>query len=167
MAEFNRRKKWTKEEENTLIDLLKNDKSLNECSYNIGRTISAIKSRIEEIIYKKNINENQSFEELSYLKNYVDISFDEIIKKHKNKHENKNKTNKSDFEKNNNFEEKVLDKLEKIKLKQEEMYMNILKEKNNEINKLKLIVDDLNETKKKNENTITDLLNTISKLNKK
>lgn len=163
MAEFNKGKKWTEEEEKVLIESLKNNKTLKECSTTIGRTIGAIKIRIEEIIYKKNIYENQPFDELLYLKNYIDISFDEIIRKYKNKY--KNKINKIDKDYKTEFEKKVLSELEKIRLKQEEMFLEILKEKNNEINRLKLIIDDLNEIKEKNENTITDLLNTINKLN--
>ena len=89
MAEFNKGKKWTEEEEKVLIESLKNNKTLKECSTTIGRTIGAIKIRIEEIIYKKNIYENQPFDELLYLKNYIDISFDEIIRKYKNKYKNK------------------------------------------------------------------------------
>lgn len=160
MAEHNKGKKWTDEEENILTELLKNNENLEECSLNIGRTIGSIKVRIEVIIYKKIIYEKQSFEELLYLKKYVDISFDEIIRKYKNKI---NKTNKN--YKKEDFEKIVLNKLEKIILKQEEMSLDILKEKDKEINKLKLIIDDLREIKKKNENTITDLVNTINKIN--
>lgn len=163
MSEYNKGKKWTEKDENILIESLKNKKSLEECSRNIGRTLGAIKTRIEEIIYKKNIYEKQSSDELLYLINYVDISFDDIIEKYKNKY--KNKINKSDKYCKKDFEENVLNELEKIRLKQDEMSLEILKKKDEEINRLKLIIDELKEIKKKNENTITELLNTINKIN--
>lgn len=166
MSEHNKGKKWIEKDENILIESLKNKKTLEECSRNIGRTLGSIKTRIEEIIYKKNIYEKQSSDELLYLINYVDISFDDIIEKYKNKYKNKtNKINKSDKDYKKDFEENVLNELEKIRLKQDEMSLDILKKKNEEINRLKLIIDELKEIKKKNENTITELLNTINKIN--
>lgn len=165
----NKGKKWSEEEENTLLELLRNKNTLEECSNSIGRTSSAIKIRIEEIIYKKNVYENQSFNELSFLKKYVDIGFDEIIKKYGNKNNYKNKLDKK-IEKIyvNNFEEKVLNELEKIRLKQEDHEKNILdilKEKNKEINRLNLIIDDFKKNQKKNENTIIELVKVVKKIN--
>lgn len=166
MSEHNKGKKWTEKEENILIESLKNKKTLEECSLNIGRTIGAIKTRIEEIIYKKNTYEKQSPDELLYLINYVDISLDDVIEKYKNKYKNKtNKINKLDKDYKKTFEENLLNELEKIRLKQDELSLDIFKKKDEEINKLKLIIDELKEIKKKNENTITELLGTIKKIN--
>lgn len=163
MSEHNKGKKWTEKEENILIESLKNKKTLEECSFDIGRTISAIKTRIEEIIYKKNTYKKQSHDELLYLINYIDISLDDVIEKYKNKY--KKKTNKLDKDYKKTFEENVLNELEKIRYKQEELSLDIFKKKDEEINKLKLIIDELKEIKNKNENTITELLNTIKKIN--
>lgn len=160
MSEYNKGKKWSEPEENTLINLIKNGKTLEECSKNLGRTIGAIKIRIEEIIYKKNVYENQPFNKLLYLKKHIDIHFEDIIKKYENKYKNKIDNNcKKDFETN------VLNELEKIKLKQEEISLHILKEKGEEIERLNLIINDLKDIKKKNENTIAELINVIKKIN--
>lgn len=111
-------KKWNEEEENTLINLLKNNKTLEECSQLHRRTFGAIKSRIEYIIYKMIIIENKSIDELEYLKKYTDKSNEEIIKKYEKKEDmitsKKYKKDKLNINKNN-FEEKILNELKEIK----------------------------------------------------
>jgi hypothetical protein len=62
-------KKWSNEEEIQLIKLLKDNKTLDECSKIHQRTIGAIKIRIEYIIYKIIINENQDINDIDHLKN--------------------------------------------------------------------------------------------------
>lgn len=103
-------KKWNEEEESILINLLKNNKTLEECSQLHRRTFGAIKSRIEYIIYKMIIIENKSIDELEYLKKHTDKSNGEIIKKY----EKKTKKDKININKNN-FEEKILNELKEIK----------------------------------------------------
>lgn len=86
---YNKGKRWTDDEEEILIGLLKNNNPIDECSNVIGRTQLAIKIRIEEIIYKKLIYDNQNNNELEYLKDHVDLTIEEIIKKYRNKYKNK------------------------------------------------------------------------------
>lgn len=108
---YNKRgKKWSEEEENKLINLLKNNKLLEECSHEHGRTTGAIISRIEYIIYKMITIDNKSIDEIEYLKKHTDKNTSEIIKKY----ENKIKKDKININKNN-FEERILNELKEIK----------------------------------------------------
>lgn len=77
--------KWTDDEENQLIKELKENMNIYECSTKHNRTEIAIKSRVELIIYKKIIKEDENMEDIDFLKKYVDISIEDIIRKNKNK----------------------------------------------------------------------------------
>lgn len=107
---YKKGKKWSEEEENRLINLLKNNKPLKECSHDHGRTLGAIISRIEYIIYKMITLENKSIDDLEYLKTYTDRNVEEIIKKYENKPK-KVKINTNKY----NFEERILNELKEIK----------------------------------------------------
>lgn len=83
-------KKWTDEEENKLVELLKNNKTLEECSKIHQRNVGGIKLRLEYIIYKIIIDEdNQNITDIDLLKQYVDMGIEEIIKKYKDRNKNK------------------------------------------------------------------------------
>jgi hypothetical protein len=90
--------RWTNDEELTLLTFIKENKNLNKdeilkrCSDNHNRTINAIILRIELIIYKTIINEEEPYDNIEILEKYVDIDLKEIIKKYKTqKIINKNK----------------------------------------------------------------------------
>lgn len=107
---YKKGKKWSEEEENKMINLLKENKTVEECSNDHGRTLGAIVSRIEYIIYKMITIENKSIDELDYLKKHTDKNISEIIKKYENNlKKDKINTNK------NNFEERILNELKEIK----------------------------------------------------
>lgn len=121
-------KKWTDEEENKLIDLLKNNKTLEDCAKIHQRNIGGIKLRLEYIIYKIITDENkQNISDIDFLKRYVDINIEEIIKKYRDR--NKNKT-----------EDKILDELKILN--------NSVNELNNTIKELKdVIINKINSIK--------------------
>lgn len=81
--------RWTNDEELTLLNFIKENKNLNKdeilkkCSNNHNRSINAIILRIELIIYKTIINENEPYDNIEILEKYVDIDLKEIIKKYK------------------------------------------------------------------------------------
>src|ERR1700730_10070966 len=81
--------RWTNDEELTLLNFIKENKNLNKdeilkkCSNNHNRRINAIILRIELIIYKTIINENEPYDNIEILEKYVDIDLKEIIKKYK------------------------------------------------------------------------------------
>lgn len=157
----NRGKRWTDEEENKLVELLREEKSLEECSNILKRTQHAIKLRIEEIIYKKIVHEGFKNYEINHLKKHVDLTIEEINIKYKNKYKNKIKKIESKSKNHNSmkdFEKNILIRLENIELNQKKIMTDILNEKNNEINKLKKEIDKLMETKIKNEKTIKELI---------
>ena len=104
-------KKWNEEEEKKLIDLLENGSTLEECTQIHQRTLGAIKSRIDYIIYKMIKIENKSIDELNYLKKHTNTNVDEIIKKYENKSIKKDKLNIN----KNDFEENILKELKEIK----------------------------------------------------
>lgn len=81
--------RWTSDEELILLNFIKEKNNLNKneilkkCSNNHNRSINAIILRIELIIYKTIINENEPYENIEILEKYVDIDLKEIIKKYK------------------------------------------------------------------------------------
>lgn len=90
--------KWTNDEELMLLKFIKENKKLNKdeilkmCSDNHDRSINAIILRIELLIYKTIINEEEPYDNIEILEKYVNIGLKEIIKKYKTqKTINKNK----------------------------------------------------------------------------
>jgi hypothetical protein len=179
--------RWSIEEENTLIELLKNNKSLDECLTCINnkyhnksdtkseRSLNAIIYRIEYIIYKFITNDNKSIDDIEYLRKYINKDIQSIKEKFKDKKKMDKKTDKDEnneinknlFDNKNDFEKKVLNELEIIRKKQEEIIFNNINEndKDKEIKNLNKIIDDLKKENKKNERKISELLDVIKKLN--
>lgn len=90
--------KWTNDEELMLLKFIKENINLNKdeilkkCSDNHNRSINAIILRIELIIYKTVIDEEEPYDNIEILEKYVNINLKEIIKKYKTqKIINKNK----------------------------------------------------------------------------
>ena len=101
---------------------------MDECSKIHQRTIGAIKIRIEYIIYKIIINENQDINDIDHLKKYIDISIEDVIKKHKIRSKDK-------------IDEKIL---------------NELKDINSNIRNLSNVINNLDDTIKGLKNVIED-----------
>lgn len=90
--------KWTNDEELMLLKFIKENINLNKdeilkkCSDNHNRSINAIILRIELIIYKTVIDEEEPYDNIEIIEKYVNINLKEIIKKYKTqKIINKNK----------------------------------------------------------------------------
>jgi hypothetical protein len=156
---YNKGKRWTDEEEEKVLKLLKNNKSMEECSDIIGRSEFAIKIRIEEIIYKKITYKNKTIDELEYLTKHIDskVTIENIIKKYENKYKNK-KNIPMQLDVKKSFENDILIRLENIELNQKKIINEILIEKNNEINIFKKEIEELKEIKNKNEKKIKELI---------
>ncbi len=156
---YNKGKRWTDEEEEKVLKLLKNNKSMEECSDIIGRSEFAIKIRIEEIIYKKITYKNKTIDELEYLIKHIDskVTIENIIKKYENKYKNK-KNIPMQLDVKKSFENDILIRLENIELNQKKIINEILIEKNNEINIFKKKIEELKEIKNKNEKKIKELI---------
>jgi hypothetical protein len=71
-------RKWDKEEDDKLFNLLKEGLNIEECAEVHKRKKGGIKSRIRYIIYNK-IIENNPIDEIIFLQKYTKININELI----------------------------------------------------------------------------------------